>query len=92
MQEFQLSTQVHRFTSFCVARAVGIHALVIECRGVLSTGVFKMLVGNRVGLGLTERTISSSTLTKISHHGREKTVLMVVSPWGGDWATFPQAQ
>ncbi len=38
---------------------LGHHTLGIECKGVLSTGVDKMLVGNRVGVGLTRSTISS---------------------------------
>ncbi len=37
----------------------GHHTLGIECKGVLSTGVDRMLVGNRVGVGLTRSTISS---------------------------------
>ncbi len=38
--------------------APGHHTLGIECKGVLSTGVDRMLVGNRVGVGLTRSTIS----------------------------------
>ncbi len=38
---------------------LGHHTLGIECKGVLSTGVDRMLVGNRVGVGLTRSTISS---------------------------------
>ncbi len=38
---------------------LGHHTLSIECKGVLSTGVDRMLVGNRVGVGLTRSTISS---------------------------------
>ncbi len=39
--------------------AFGHYKLGIECKGVLSTGVDRMLVGNRVGVGLTRGTISS---------------------------------
>ncbi len=35
----------------------GHHTLGIECKGVLPTGVDRMLVGNRVGVGLTRSTI-----------------------------------
>ncbi len=38
---------------------LGHHTLGIECKGVLSTGVHRMLVGNRVGVGLTRSTIKS---------------------------------
>ncbi len=38
---------------------LGHHTLGIEGKGVLSTGVDRMLVGNRVGVGLTRSTISS---------------------------------
>ncbi len=38
---------------------LGHHTLGIECKDVLSTGVDRMLVGNRVGVGLTRSTISS---------------------------------
>ncbi len=47
-------------SDFWVERApLGHHTLGIECKGVLSTGVDRMLVGNRVGVGLTRSTISS---------------------------------
>ncbi len=35
------------------------HTLGIECKGVLSNGVDRMLVGNRVGVGLTRSIINS---------------------------------
>ncbi len=35
----------------------GWHTLDIECKGVLSIGVWRLLVGNRVGVGLTRSTI-----------------------------------
>ncbi len=38
---------------------LGHHTLGIEGKGVLSTGVDWMLVGNRVGVDLTRSTISS---------------------------------
>ncbi len=38
---------------------LGHHTLGIECKGVLSTGVDRMLVGNRVGVDLTRSTINS---------------------------------
>ncbi len=38
---------------------LGHHTLGIEYKGVLSTGVDRMLVGNRVGVGLTQSTINS---------------------------------
>ncbi len=64
---------------------LGHHTLGIDCKGVMSTGVDRMLVGNRVGVGLTRSTINSFAPIQISHHGSEKkTVLMVVSPlWRG---------
>ncbi len=62
----------------------GWHTLGIECKGVLSTGVDRMLVGNWVGLGLTRSTINSFAPVNISQHGNRKNVLMVVSPlWRG---------
>ncbi len=48
----QLGRQLHTVP-------LGHHTLGIECKGVLSTGVDRMLVGNRVGVGLTRSTISS---------------------------------
>ncbi len=54
-----------------------------ECNGVLSTGVYTMLTGNRVNVGLTRSAISSFAPISIAHHGSEKkTVLMAVSPPG----------
>ncbi len=41
------------------ATPLGRHTLGIECKGVLSTGVDRMLVGNRVGVGLTHSAIIS---------------------------------
>ncbi len=38
---------------------LGHHTLGIECKGVLSTGVDRMLARNRVGVDLTRSTISS---------------------------------
>ncbi len=38
---------------------LGHHTFGIECKSVLSTGVHRMLVGNRVGVGLTRSTINS---------------------------------
>ncbi len=51
---------------------LGHHTLGIECKDVLTTGEDRMLVGNRVGVGLTRSTISSFALVYISHHGSEK--------------------
>ncbi len=51
---------------------LGHHTLGIECKGVLSTGVDRMLVGNRVGVGLTRSTINSFAPIQISHHESEK--------------------
>ncbi len=59
---------------------LGHHTLGIECKGVLSTGVEGMLVGNRVGVGLTQSTIGYFAHIYISYHGSKKTVLIVVSP------------
>ncbi len=63
---------------------LGHHTLSIECKGVLSIGVDRMLVGNRFGVGLARSTISSFAPIYICHHVIEKTVLMVVNPlwWG----------
>ncbi len=38
---------------------LGHHTLGIECMGVLSTGLGRMLVGNRVSVGLTLSTVKS---------------------------------
>ncbi len=43
----------------CSSKPLGHHTLGIECKSVLSTGVDRMLVGNRVGVGLSRSTISS---------------------------------
>ncbi len=51
---------------------LGHNTLGIERKGVLSTGVDRMLVGNRVGVGLTRSTINSFAPIHISHHGSEK--------------------
>ncbi len=51
---------------------LGYHTLGIECKGVLSTGVDRILVGNRVGVGLSRSTINSFAPIQISHHGSEK--------------------
>ncbi len=48
-----------RTTSHVNSLPLGHHTLGIECKGVLSTGVDRMLVGNRVGAGRTRSTISS---------------------------------
>ncbi len=58
----------------------GHHTLGKECKGVLFNGVDRMLVENRVGVGLTLSTISSFAPIYISHHGSKKTVVMAVSP------------
>ncbi len=55
---------------------------------MLSTGVDRMLVGNRVGVGLTRSTICSVTPIYISRHGSEKNVLIVANPCGGDWGSW----
>ncbi len=36
-----------------------LNTLGVECEGVLSTGVVRMLVENRIGIGLTRSTIRS---------------------------------
>ncbi len=46
--------------------------LVIECKGVLSTGVDRMLAGNRVGVGLTRNTFGSLLLLKFPTTGVQK--------------------
>ncbi len=58
----------------CSSKPLGHHTLGIECKSVLSTGVDRMLVGNRVGVGLSRSTISyfASFL--------KKAALMAVSP------------
>ncbi len=68
----------------------GHHTLGIECKGVLPTGVDRMLAGNRVGVGLTRSPISSFAPISIF----QKPVLMVVStPWRGcsSWAVSRMA-
>ncbi len=62
---------------------LGHHTLGIECKGVLSTGVDRLLAGKRVGVGLTRSTIRSFAPIQIFHHGFEKALLMW---WGlGRW-------
>ncbi len=67
---FKRSRLFRRFVfRHCVALSVGLmqqalpalghHTLGIESKGGLSTGVDRMLVGNRVGVGLTRSTFSS---------------------------------
>ncbi len=53
-------------------RLLGYHTLGIECKGVLSTGGDRILVGNQVGVGPTRNTISSFAPIEISHHGSEE--------------------
>ncbi len=61
----------------------GHHTLGIECKGVLSTGVDRMLFGNRVGV-----TLAHLFLFKLPTTGVKKTILMVESPCSGDWASL----
>ncbi len=51
-----------------VVLPLGYHTLGIECKGVPSIGVDRMLVGNRVGVGLTRSTINSFAPILISHY------------------------
>ncbi len=55
---------VLRIRVFCVCGDIsglphGRHTFGIECKGVLSTRVLGMLVGNRVGVGLIRSTINA---------------------------------
>ncbi len=78
----RVSANVREFTFPQLPRGQvphGWHTLDIECKGVLSTGVDRMLVGKRVGVGLTPLLLFKCRIT-----GVRKTVLMVVNPlWRG---------
>ncbi len=67
---------------------LGHHTLGIECKGVLSTGVDRMLVGNRVGVGLTRSTINSFALFTFPITGAKKNCPHGSEPpCGGDWVS-----
>ncbi len=51
---------------------LGHHTLGIECKDVLSSGVNRMLVGNRVSVGLTRSTIRFFDPIQSSHHGSKE--------------------
>ncbi len=61
---------------------LGHYTLGIECKNLLSTRVDRMLVGNRVGIGLTRRPLTPLTLFNFSITGVKTDVLMVVCPLG----------
>ncbi len=62
----------------------GWYTLDIECNGVLPIGVYMLLVGNRVGVGLTRCTIRPLLPSYAQLREQVNNVCMVVNPlWRG---------
>ncbi len=59
------------------------HTFGIEYKGVLSNGAYRILIGNRVGMRLSQITFSSFASIEVSHHGRKNVLILVNLLWRG---------
>ncbi len=95
---------IHDFLTVRTASLMthGRHTLGIECKGVLSNGVERMLVGNRVDVGLTGSTTNPMPpslfpvkgANRYRPHGSEPPVAWIGQhPWfRPGWKILPTAQ